>query len=96
MSIYVTGDTHGEQSRIDLIERETRIEAGDYLLVCGDFGFIFTSDVKESDYLNFLRKRSIQSYLWTAIMKTFPLYSPIRRKCGMEAVSIESGKTFFT
>ncbi len=53
MPIYVARDTCGEQSRISLIECETRIGAGDYLLVCGDFGFIFRNDTQEGDYLNF-------------------------------------------
>lgn len=41
--IYVTGDTHGELGRFygDLQSETNGPSAGDFLIVCGDFGFVF-------------------------------------------------------
>ncbi len=41
--IYVTGDTHGEFSRFcdAAFPLESTLGATDYVLVCGDFGFVF-------------------------------------------------------
>jgi predicted phosphodiesterase len=43
MSIYVTGDTHGYLAQILQIEQYAgaELKEGDYLLICGDFGFVF-------------------------------------------------------
>lgn len=45
--IYVTGDTHGEQARILLLEQQACMRAGDTLIVCGDFGHLFLNDRNE-------------------------------------------------
>ncbi len=41
--IYITGDTHGEFSRFNsmLADNGSELGEGDYLVICGDFGFIF-------------------------------------------------------
>ena len=36
--IYVTGDLHGDMNRLRMIEKT--LAEGDYLIICGDFGFI--------------------------------------------------------
>lgn len=54
--VYVTGDTHGEQGRFlynDSVIDKT-LSATDHLLVCGDFGYIFSDDEKEHTFLDFL------------------------------------------
>ena len=38
--VYVTGDLHGDYSRFKRPEMK-KLRAGDILLVCGDFGFIW-------------------------------------------------------
>ena len=44
--IYVTGDTHGELA--DFQQKEfKKLKKGDYLLVCGDFGFFWNGDKSE-------------------------------------------------
>ena len=46
MSIFITGDMHGEYSRFE-DERLKGLKEGDYLIVCGDFGFIWASEKKD-------------------------------------------------
>lgn len=55
--IYITGDTHGEQNRILYIEEKSGIGAGDYLIVCGDFGYIFRNNLSENNFLTDLEAR---------------------------------------
>ena len=55
--VYITGDTHGEQNRILHIERESGIKEGDYLIVCGDFGYVFTNNLTERHFLDDLEAR---------------------------------------
>ena len=38
--IYVTGDTHGEADRLSPSKLRA-LKAGDTLIVCGDFGFLW-------------------------------------------------------
>lgn len=42
--IYITGDIHGNPSRLEpasLRERGVTIGANDYIIICGDFGLIW-------------------------------------------------------
>lgn len=55
--IFVTGDTHGEKSRISEIEKQTNIKSGDYLIVCGDFGYIYLNDDSEKQFLDNLSQK---------------------------------------
>ncbi|MCD8006944.1 MAG: hypothetical protein LUF29_08285 [Oscillospiraceae bacterium] len=53
--IYITGDTHGEQARFlnkDLLPGE--LSSGDYLIICGDFGYIFMNDDSEKKFLDYI------------------------------------------
>ncbi len=54
--IYITGDIHGDTERLSKTEL-SMLDAGDTLIVCGDFGFIWNGDVKENQFLNYLEKR---------------------------------------
>ncbi|MBR3768562.1 MAG: metallophosphoesterase [Clostridia bacterium] len=54
--IFVTGDIHGDRERLSKTEL-SMMSAGDTLIVCGDFGFIWNNDSKESQFLNRLEKR---------------------------------------
>lgn len=55
--IYVTGDVHGELSRIDEIEQRITPEPSDYIVVCGDFGFVFTGGKLEEKVLDYLSQK---------------------------------------
>lgn len=54
--IYVTGDMHGDY-RIFSQKKFKNIKEGDTLIVCGDFGFIWTGDAKEKKILDKLAKK---------------------------------------
>lgn len=54
--IYVTGDMHGAENR--LYDREWRkLKAGDILLVCGDFGYIWNGGKFEKEAVEYLGTR---------------------------------------
>lgn len=55
--IFVTGDLHGDQSRLVYSKWEKELTKDDYLIVCGDFGFIFDNDYSENCFLDDLEKR---------------------------------------
>lgn len=54
--IYVTGDMHGDISRLKS-RAARRIKKNDYLIVCGDFGFIWDGSAREKRLLKWLGKR---------------------------------------
>lgn len=54
--IYVTGDTHGEMSRFGVSQMK-KVRAGDTVLVCGDFGFIWDGNKQEEKNLRKLGNR---------------------------------------
>ena len=56
--IYVTGDTHGIASRFD-DPRLKKLNRGDTLIVCGDFGFLWNGS---KDEINVLKKLSKKKY----------------------------------
>lgn len=54
--IYVTGDMHGDISRFrDKVFR--KLKKDDYLIVCGDFGFLWDGSKKEQKQLRWIGKR---------------------------------------
>ena len=53
--IYVTGDTHGALGRINVFDDE--LKSGDILIVCGDFGYIFSNDINENRLLDDMETR---------------------------------------
>ena len=54
--IYITGDFHGD---IDRFKTKTikSLKKNDYLIICGDFGFIWKDDKKEEKILKWIGKR---------------------------------------
>ncbi|MBE6765493.1 MAG: hypothetical protein E7546_06415 [Ruminococcaceae bacterium] len=54
--IYVTGDIHGNISRFE-DKAISQLKRGDYLIVCGDFGFIWEGTRQEEKVLNFLARQ---------------------------------------
>lgn len=54
--VYITGDMHGELSR--LYDKNFRkLKSGDVLIVCGDFGYIFSGDKTEKEVIDYLATR---------------------------------------
>ena len=54
--VYVTGDLHGDYSRFKRPEMK-KLRAGDILLVCGDFGFIWDNSKQERAVLKKLSEK---------------------------------------
>ncbi|MGI6773745.1 MAG: hypothetical protein GX264_01105 [Clostridiales bacterium] len=54
--IYITGDTHGDDRRLST-KRLKKLNEGDTLIICGDFGFIWDGSKKEQKFLNKLGSR---------------------------------------
>ncbi len=52
--IYLTGDTHGEQGRFydPRLTPGGPLTADDYLIVCGDFGYLFQNNENEQYFLD--------------------------------------------
>lgn len=57
--IYITGDTHGEQARFSPfgMPREESFKANDTVIVCGDFGYIFSGSDEENKFLDELSEK---------------------------------------
>lgn len=57
--IYITGDTHGDQLRFieNNMPGEDAWTSEDYLIVCGDFGFVFTDSEQEHQFLDYLSEK---------------------------------------
>ena len=53
--LYLTGDLHGEGE--ELLQRARALGAGDYLLVCGDFGMVWRGTRREALRLDWLNAR---------------------------------------
>lgn len=54
--VYVTGDMHGDESRLHTKELK-KLNKGDTLIVCGDFGFVWDGSPKEKKLLEQLGSR---------------------------------------
>jgi len=54
--VYVTGDLHGDYSRLKS-PAIRKLRAGDVLLVCGDFGFIWDNSRQEQAVLKKLSEK---------------------------------------
>ncbi|MFA5659369.1 MAG: metallophosphoesterase [Oscillospiraceae bacterium] len=54
--IYITGDIHGDISRFK-DKRLKKLKKADYLIVCGDFGFLWEGTKKEQRILRKLGKK---------------------------------------
>lgn len=63
--IYVTGDIHGDISRFsdEFLPNESEWTQDDYLIVCGDFGFIFLNNEREKENLDLLEQKPY-TILW--------------------------------
>ncbi len=55
MSIYVTGDTHGERGRIEKFDEV--LTKDDYIIICGDWGYLFRNSSYETTFLDELEAR---------------------------------------
>ena len=70
--IYVTGDMHGEQDRF-ADSRIKKLKRGDYLIICGDFGFIWDNSAKERAFLKKLSKKKFTTLFIDGTHENFDL-----------------------
>ena len=54
--IYVTGDMHGDESRL-YDSQWRKLKSGDILIVCGDFGYLWDGGKKEKSVIEYLGSR---------------------------------------
>lgn len=54
--VYVTGDMHGDQSRL-YDSQWRKLKSGDILIVCGDFGYLWDGGKEEKSILHYLGTR---------------------------------------
>ena len=73
--IFVTGDTHGEQGRMLWLLRQEPLRSGDTLIVCGDFGYLFSGSEAEADFLDHLEQHPATICFVDGNHENFPLIS---------------------
>jgi hypothetical protein len=66
--IYVTGDMHGDLSRF---RKTKKLKKGDFLLVCGDFGFVWDGCKKEKQTLKRLGKKKFHILFADGVHENF-------------------------
>lgn len=54
--VYITGDMHGELSRFN-DKSLKKLKKGDFLIICGDFGFVWDNSDKEKKALKKISKK---------------------------------------
>lgn len=64
--IYITGDTHGDINRFSSVHipKERTLTENDYVIVCGDFGFIWDNDATEKMWLDGLESEKKYTILF--------------------------------
>lgn len=61
--IFLTGDMHGDKKRFKQVKK-ARLKKKDVLIICGDFGFVWTGEKKEARVLKWIgRKRYITLFV---------------------------------
>ncbi len=112
--IYITGDLHGDINRFsdEFLPNQSEWTEQDYLIVCGDFGFIFFDNEREKEKLDLLEKKPFNILFVDGNHENFnALYKyPVEDFCGGKTHKIRKnirhlmrgqcftieGKTFFT
>lgn len=82
--IYVTGDTHGDLSVFNSPKLKKLTEK-DYLIICGDFGFLWDNSEKEKKKLEKLKKKKYTICFLDGSHENFDIldsYTPYRWKGG--------------
>ena len=75
--IYFTGDMHGDESRI-YSKQLRRLKAGDVLVICGDFGFVWDGSAKEKKILDYLGSRKYTVVFLDGTHENFELLNSYR------------------
>ena len=80
--LFVTGDTHGDHDRF--FKENEKPGAGDTLIICGDFGYLFSGSKREQEYLNTLTSLPYQILFVDGNHENFDLLEtyPVQKWCG--------------
>lgn len=75
MSIYITGDTHGEFTRFkkDIFYEQTSLTKNDYVIICGDFGGIWDGSPTDRYWLNWLEEKPFTTLFVSGNHENFDL-----------------------
>lgn len=69
--IYLTGDLHGNPSKLDLFHEKTgkNLTRDDYMIILGDFGMIWSTDMQYGYFADMIRIHEYfeQKYPWTTL-----------------------------
>lgn len=84
--LYFTGDTHGDTERLSKNSLK-KLQRGDTLIICGDFGFIWDGSSKEQKFLDKLEKYRFNICFLDGTHENFDLLEkyPVVRFCGGNA-----------
>lgn len=102
--IYITGDTHGDFGRFTKKRLKDRIGEGDTVIVCGDFGLLWSRDDQFDYWCDFFAAREYQT-LWIAgnhdnydMIQEYPMEmwngGKIRRIVGDRCIYLERGQIY--
>ena len=77
MSIYITGDTHGDFTRFRpaLFSPQTHLTKEDYVIICGDFGGMWDNGPEDEYWLNWLEEKSFTTLFLDGNHENFDLLS---------------------
>ncbi len=70
--IYITGDTHGERDKINNLAIQLELQDGDYLIIAGDWGLIFSDNFVEELVLNELSTKPFKILFVDGNHECFP------------------------
>ncbi|MBE6737274.1 MAG: hypothetical protein E7566_01275 [Ruminococcaceae bacterium] len=87
--IYITGDTHGDIKRFKKRELK-KLSKKDYLIVCGDFGFLWDESETEKENLEILKAQKYTILFVDGTHENFDLLEsyPTTDFCGSKATKI--------
>ena len=77
--IYVTGDLHGDFSRLQSPKLK-KLKKGDFLIVCGDFGFLWDGSREEQQVLNKLGKLKYTILFVDGVHENFQLLDAVEEQ----------------
>ena len=93
--VYVTGDMHGDESR--LYDAQWRkLKAGDILIVCGDFGYLWDGGKREKACWIISAAANSPSALLAALTKTSERSTNAMKPYGRAVTSTVSTEICFT
>lgn len=90
--ICITGDTHGDYSRF-YDSRIKKLKKGDFLIICGDFGFVWNGSKKEKRILKKIGRKRFYTLFVEGCHENYDLLNeyPEEEFCGGR-VNVISGR----